>query len=46
MDRYFTEHWHEELRHEVRAFAERKIEPRIQYRIWRHPVPFPMSCPG
>jgi hypothetical protein len=44
MDRYFTEHWHEELRHEVRAFAERKMSH--EYRIWRHPVPFPMSCPG
>ncbi len=29
MDRYFTEQGHEELRHEVRAFAEREIEPRI-----------------
>jgi alkylation response protein AidB-like acyl-CoA dehydrogenase len=29
MDRYFTGHGHEELRHEVRAFAEREIEPRI-----------------
>lgn len=29
MDRYFAEHWHKELRHQVRSFAEREISPRI-----------------
>lgn len=29
MDRYFADHRHNELRQQVRAFAEREVRPRI-----------------